>query len=537
MRTRKRSIAGLMWLVLVSAIGLTLARGGPEVGGLAHLWFWLMIGSAGIFWLWFVVIPQKSLPLAGGNVDRQRRLLLWVVNTPWAAGVKIHARFILAVNFQVARRYADAEALLRLILNDNSGNIDPGFESLVRQHLADTIEALGLREEAEAERERAADILPDGDKTMLEHQAQGKLFDRENRYDEAIAAYEKALAVRRGGNKAIATSLMMQLALSSNHAGRPADTARWAEAVIALDPRGPRGENARRMAAIGYTNLGRPDDAERHLRVAIERASSPKNRAELLAQLAGCVLRRGDLDEAERIARAAEAILPGKQRLPWKIIGHVETVRGRLEEAIQALERSDSISCSHIPAQNRHRRAIIQRDLAALHAELGRGDIALSLICEAEIELAGDRKQEMILDAAAALVLAFRHERDLAVDRIASACEGRTRLSKDRSTQQAALVFLGRAALLIDEPERAETFLTEYLDLKPEPVSYPFTYYHLAECRRRLGDEAGGHALDSKAASTHFGSRWEQAARERLAAEHREMIDREGTSDLDSPHA
>jgi hypothetical protein len=81
------------------------------------------------------------------------------------------------------------------------------------------------------------------------------------------------------------------------------------------------------------------------------------------------------------------------------------------------------------------------------------------------------------------------------------------------------LAFLGRAALEIDESERAECFLEEYLELNPEPVSFPFAYYHLAECRRRRGDEAGAHELDIKVASTHFGSRWEIAARKRLAAE------------------
>jgi hypothetical protein len=174
---------------------------------------------------------------------------------------------------------------------------------------------------------------------------------------------------------------------SSNNAGRPRDTVRWAEAVIALDPHGPVGDAARGMAALGHTALGHADDAERHLRAAIARPSSPTKRAESLAQLAGCRM----------------------------------------------------------------------------------------------------------------------------------ACEGRTQLPEDRSTQQAALVFLGRAALLIDEPERAESFLKEYLELEPEPVSYPFVYYHLAECRRRAGDEAGGHEFDTKAASAEFGTRWERLARQRLA--------------------
>jgi len=133
--------------------------------------------------------------------------------------------------------------------------------------------------------------------------------------------------------------------------------------------------------------------------------------------------------------------------------------------------------------------------------------------------LVGDPKQQIPLNADAALVHGFRGERDLAMERIASACESREKVASDRSVQQAMLVNLGRTALLIDEPERAETFLNEFLELKPDPVSYPFTYYHLAQCRRRAGDEIGGREFDIKASSTDFGSRWERLARERLTAD------------------
>jgi hypothetical protein len=68
-------------------------------------------------------------------------------------------------------------------------------------------------------------------------------------------------------------------------------------------------------------------------------------------------------------------------------------------------------------------------ELAPLQAEMGRADSALALLCEAEIEFAGDRKQEIGVDVAAALVHAFRHERDLAIARIDAACECRTQRS------------------------------------------------------------------------------------------------------------
>jgi tetratricopeptide (TPR) repeat protein len=312
---------------------------------------------------------------------------------------------------------------------------------------------------------------------------------------------------------------MMQLILSSNNAGKPADTVRWAEALIALDPRGTHSDGARRMAAIGYTGLGRFGDAERHLRTAIEQASFPEKRAEALAQLGQLALSQGRLDEAESHARAAESLRPGKVQLPWLVIGQVAKARGRLEQAVQALEHACTIDLSHIPAQNRRGRAAIHRELATLHAELGRGDVALALIAEAEIELAGDRIEEIILDAAAALVHAFRRERGLATARIDAACDGRMPEIEDQTSRQVMLILVIRARLLIGDIAQAESLLHELLAVGLAPPSYPFAYYHLAECRRRAGDEEGAREFDSKAASTQFGTRWEQLARQRLAAE------------------
>ena len=69
---------------------------------------------------------------------------------------------------------------------------------------------------------------------------------------------------------------------------------------------------ALRMIVLGCTQLGRLDEAEAHLRTAIERAATPRKRAEFCAQLAHCAMRRGRLDEAERMSREAEKLAPGR---------------------------------------------------------------------------------------------------------------------------------------------------------------------------------------------------------------------------------
>ena len=103
--------------------------------------------------------------------------------------------------------------------------------------------------------------------------------------------------------------------------------------------------------------------------------------------------------------------------------------------------------------------------------------------------------------------------------RIASADLGRKKVAEDARTQGVALALLGKAALQLDEPERAELFLRAHLELEPDPLSRPYIYYHLAECRRRLGDAVGGCEFDNQAASSGFGTLWERLARERLEAD------------------
>jgi tetratricopeptide (TPR) repeat protein len=519
MRTRKLSIADMMWIVLFVAVGLVLARGGPETRWLGRWWLVLFLGGMAFCWVWFIRVPLWSLKLAHRSREGQRRVLRWVVNTPAPGALKVLARYLLAANDQVGKRYDEAEAGFRSILCDHGAGLDPAFESVLRQHLADTIDALGRREEAQAERKQAGAILAGDDETFLGFQARGTMLDREHRFAEAVTCYERALSLSPPGQKAVHVQLMMQLVLSTFNAGRPADTLRWAEAVIGLDPDGFMVPHARRMAAVACSNLGRLEDAERHSRIGVELAPSPEQRAETLALLGDYVMRRGDLDGAERIAREAEAMLPGQKRMPWLIIAQVERERDRLEEAIRAREKAKTVEVGHIPPLNRRMNAVIDNFLAIDHVELGHRDIALQLIEGAEAELAGDPKLGVTLDAAAALVYALAGERDEALDRIASADRGRHDVPEDGSTQRSVLSLLGWAALEVDDPERAEDFLHSFLDLEPDPLYWPYAWYHLATCRRGLGDEAGGREYDAMAASSRFGCRWERYARERLAAD------------------
>jgi tetratricopeptide (TPR) repeat protein len=513
-----------MWWVFLAAIGLAIFRDQIEAIGLVGAMIVsagaAAIAFAGLVLIWFILVPKWTLKLAGGDPNRRRRLLLWVVHTPFPwPQVKASARFLLAVLDQVARRYEEAEAMFRAILRDGAGDLDIAFESLVWHHLADTAEALGHPEEADAERDRATRLLDRAGNTFLSLQAQGKMLAHEHRDAEAYEAFERGLALVPAGEKALQVTFMAQLVLSSFNAGRLTDTLRWADEALGADPQGPVSEPIRRMAAFALRGLGRLDEADSHLRLAIEMASSASNQAKALALLSGIELARGDLEGAERSAGKALGLHSEGNAVPWVTLSQVEMIRGSFDAAIAAKQRASIMEISHRPSSNRHTAAVFQREIAGLHAESGRLDLALELIREAELELAQDRRQKVHLDAQAAVVHALRQERDLALARIHSADAGRKLFPENVRYQRQVLLPIGRAALEIELPEQAEVFLRSCLALEPAPVTVPQVLYYLASCRRCLGDVEGGRALDRSAASSHFGTLHERMARERLETE------------------
>ncbi len=406
-----------------------------------------------------------------------------------------------------------------LILRDGGRLLDPGFESLVLQHLADTVEALGHPEEADAHRQRASVLLGNHEDTFISLQARGKLLQQERRDAEAYKVFEQGLALVPAVEKAVQVTFMGHLALSSFNAGLLSDSLCWAKAVVEADPHARLSDSMRRLTASAWRSLGRLDEAEHELRLAIELASSANNRSQALALLAGVELAKGDLAAAERNAREAETLDPGKNGVPWIVLSQVEAMRGRFDEAIAAHERAAAIEHSHRPSQNRFVGASMQREIAGLQAQAGRLDLALELIRESEPEQARDRKHKVLHDAMAAFVHALRQDRAAAMACIASAEAGREAVVQDVKAQRTVLLELGRAALEIDETEQAETFFRSCLASDPSPVSLPMIRYYLASCRRRLGDAEGGRQCDRLAASSSFGTLHERLARERLDAD------------------
>jgi hypothetical protein len=166
----KWTIASLMWIVVLAAIWLVATRGGPDAYWVARYWFLMVLGAVVVHWIWFVLVPWWSLDLAGGDRERQSRLLRWVINTPIPAGPRLRARWLLAANDHAAGRHKEAEAGFRSILEDSRDGRDlpPGLEASLRRRLADALEAMGRPEEAAAQRARKPPVAEEPDAAFFD---------------------------------------------------------------------------------------------------------------------------------------------------------------------------------------------------------------------------------------------------------------------------------------------------------------------------------------------------------------------------------
>jgi hypothetical protein len=99
-----------MWIEFFVAVGLELARGGPEVRWLSRYWFLVFLGAMTLSRIWFLIVPRWSMKLARGDCDRRERILRRVVNAPAPRAPKVLARFLLGASTQVGGRYDEAEA-------------------------------------------------------------------------------------------------------------------------------------------------------------------------------------------------------------------------------------------------------------------------------------------------------------------------------------------------------------------------------------------------------------------------------------------
>ena len=426
------------------------------------------------------------------------------------------ARYRLMELYKARKRYEEAIDQGRAILR--MSGLKDEFESEVRLELAVCLDFLGRAGEAEAERMAAEDCLdaqPDG---LLGWLARGKLLDKQLRYAEAAAAYERALESNPPEHTAVRDDLLIRLALAWFNAGRPEETMTWAERALEQQVSGARLFQAHRLAGVACSNLGRLDEAHHHRRRAHEMAvaeGDPQKISDCLASLADLHRLRGDLDRAEALCLEAESLCPAAARAAVLHHAVVLRARGQLAEALARMEHASRIGVMANSFHERRMQGALRTWIGTFKAELGRLDEAWEDLCAATAELGADPKLVLPCEAAWAWLLALRGERKASVQRSELVLHGLDEPPRDASTQLDCLELVGRAMIAIGEYEPARQCWERFLATTHPPIAEPVGRYHLGECRRNLGDPAGALEEFRRATAPGIASHHARLAQER----------------------
>jgi tetratricopeptide (TPR) repeat protein len=462
-----------------------------------HLWLWAGAVLAAVLlfhWIWFVVLPVHGLSrLAREKADRAEAVLKWINATPSLMGdsVKVGVRYKLMRYCLPQRRYSEMETLCRAMLVHR---LPPGLESDVRRHLAEALDGLGRRDEAEVEHARAESCLEGAPTKLLEQLSRGKVLMKQDRHLEAIEALQRGLDVAPRGKPQFRVELMVQLMLASFHAGQPHETVKWAEQAIAEGAQGVFLLSAHRMAGLAYGHLGQLETAEQHLREALGLAASCSSDdvSRCLVLLAGLQLKRGHLAEArETCLKAAES--PKARREALSFQAEIERANGQFEQALQTLRQARELPPALTAGGERRIQAVGALHMAEVEAEAGQAENAWGHLKEAVAELGQDPKLGHWCDATAAWVFALLDRREQALAVLETVESRMPEFRDDRGGQFFVHAKLAHAVAALGDFEGARYHWQRILDLEPNPVSLPTAWYFLGMCRRHLGDEEGAY--------------------------------------------
>lgn len=256
----------------------------------------------------------------------------------------------------------------------------------------------GAYEEAAREWQRVAETAPD---EPIVYTSLAHAYEKLQRLDEAIAAYQKALALRADADTHVYLGLIYQ-----QQGNYEAAIAEYRQAV-ALDP-----QNALAYSALGevYDQQGKLDEAATAFKQALALAES----AALHAQLAGVYRRQGDLAAATAEYERAVALDPQdwQSRLQlgrlYSEMGQLDRAEEHFRAALAANSKSPEIRYSlgfvaykrcDLSTMEQEMKAaaalapesvLYQGALAAVHEARGRDDEAAGIYAEMQAATVGD---------------------------------------------------------------------------------------------------------------------------------------------------
>jgi tetratricopeptide (TPR) repeat protein len=468
---------------------------------------WLLIGGIvivvlGLHFFWFEVLPGLIIGNGLGSPEICRKLER-VAAMPSLLGESRKVRVRLAL-VRLLNHWGQPEQALEHAHRILDCRIDPTLETDVRIRMADSLETLGRRDEAEAQRRRAKSgpegEIPDKDSTWFLNQ--GRILEAQRDFDGACAHYEKAVEIMPPGNEGPSSFALVHLALAEFHAGRIEDSAKHAKqaADLATDPKVRH--SALRQASAANATLGRIEDSEKYDRMVCDEARERgdfKAMAESSAHLAENLRKRGLLREA------MEAIEEARQ---FEEVRSIHSVRyeilrsaGRYEEALEALDEAGRTGQFGLGRHEKKVQGLYDFGASRLLVELGRLDEAENRLTRAMSVLSDDPKLHLWCLAGMARVKAAAGNRDEALALISQVEAGLPAFQADRNTLQVGFATIGRAALALGDFNRGLDAWQRYLNTNPSPVDQPTAFFHLGECYRGLGDPSAAREAYESAVS------------------------------------
>ncbi len=457
---------------------------------------------------------------ASGKRDAARRLFELVIARRSLLGgsSRRDARYRLAWIYMEQGRREEALQQLQALLSQRPG---PGFEAMVRLRLAECLELMDRAREAAEERTRAkelSEVAPADPAALI---AQAGMRARERRFSEAADLYEQAIPRMPPWNTAGRSFAMLKLALARFEAGQPQEAVRWAEETLELNPDQSTLLSAHNVAALGYGHLGDLDRCEEHRRKALAIATQMGNAdqiANFIALLAQVQRRRGQIQEAIRNCEHAVSLSLKARRIARISEYECFCSLGRFQEAREMLEQA-SRAQGLVQADSEGRsQAIHALGRASLDCEEGKAEEARRHLEEAASELAREEKLGLICAALQAWVCSLQGERDAAFAQMAKAEEMAQKLEGSRGTQLDCFSKLGRAALCLQEWDRAETYWRRYLAIGPDPVEVPRGWYYLGETYAGQARPEEARFAYERAVGSGLETHHTRLARERLDA-------------------
>jgi tetratricopeptide (TPR) repeat protein len=448
---------------------------------------------------YFVWLPRRAIKKYGQrDPERLRRYLERVVATPslLGPGMKLVARLALVGIYFGRGQHAEAAAHcrenLKALESTRSSRPNEALEADIRRRLADSLEALGHPEEAAQERGRAARQLGRAEDDTLRFLTHGTLLERQNRHEDAYAAFQKALELTPASNKDVRVECLVHLTLAAHRVGRPTECLQWAEDAIAAGAKGKILRSAHRMAGVACGNLSRLDECEQHYRQAYDISTAENDKADIaedLGTLASCLKKRGKLAEAYEMCTKAAAMDPKGVSMSLAVQKEILRAWGRYDESLALYARLKEGRKVVLPQAERRLSAVRLLDRSRTEAECGRAAEAWTHVQEARDVLKDDPKLGLRCEAVVVHVLAIRGLTDES-RRLADEVEPRLAdFESDPSTCCGVYCDLALAAGVRGDHAEGIDCWTRYLALGPDPVYQPTALYFRAESHRQLGQQ------------------------------------------------